>query len=484
MTHLFELMEKILAAEGDTVELEVPEENFNLLMLRVLQAKAGAGKKKVVFRATGDRGKRLLAALSGERQEEEQRLPEGRGKEPGKPVKAAQPPRRWRRVGLIALAVFAALLLLGGGAYGVFYYLPKAEVLLTLTPIPLVKEISVVADTAAKKVAVETGTLPGTAQVVEETGTKSTPATGTATVGDKAKGSVKFINCDPAASVTFTGGTRIQSVSNNLVYILDASVVEVPARVGSNCGEKTGAVTAEKIGPSYNLPEATNFEFLAGYSNTNYDAEAAAGAVTGGSSHEVTVAAASDQTKLLEELQQELVDKAKESIRSRSGIDEVVVDAAIKSEILEKTYSHALGEQADNVSLTLKIKLTTITYRGADIQELVSQSLASLVPAGFTLFPGETEIEPLSPVLEAEKLKFQAKISANVVPEIDEQKIKEDLAGRNPDSATAYLGSLGDVNAYELKLWPNLPSGLQRVPRNIGRITVTLVTEEVGPGGN
>ncbi|MDP1710347.1 MAG: hypothetical protein Q8L46_00170, partial [candidate division WWE3 bacterium] len=193
---------------------------------------------------------------------------------------------------------------------------------------------------------------------------------------------------------------------------------------------------------------------------------------------EVTIVSAADQTKLLEELQKELIDKAKETIHSRSGIDEVIVDAAIKSEVLEKNYSHAVGEQAEQVSLTLKIKLTTITYKGADIQEFISQALSTLIPSGFTLFPGETEVEALDPKLQESKLSFTAKISAQVIPKIDEQKIKGDLAGRNPQSAQDYLGSLGDITSFELKLWPNLPTSLQRVPRNTGRITVTLVTEE------
>ncbi|MEX0587385.1 MAG: hypothetical protein WD159_01340 [Patescibacteria group bacterium] len=203
-----------------------------------------------------------------------------------------------------------------------------------------------------------------------------------------------------------------------------------------------------------------------------------AAAFTGGSSEEVTVTSSSDQSKLLTDLQKELVEKAKETIKSRSGTDEVVVDAAIKIEVVEKTYSHAIGEQAESVSLDLKVKLTTVTYKGADIQELISQTLSSLIPSGYTLFPGETQIDPLDPVLKGSKLTFQAEVSAQVIPEIDKEKIKNDLAGRNAGSAQDYLISLGEVAAFELVLWPNLPESLQRVPRNTNRITVVLKTEE------
>lgn len=469
--HLFDLLEKIVAAENGEVAIEVPEEKFNLLMLRILRAKAKVKNKPINFQATGPRGKRLLAVLTGVLREEEQRPPEGQVGGSGKPVKMPRPPRKWRRIGLIVAAVLGGLLLLGGLVYGAFYYLPKAEVILTLNPIPLVKEIPVGADTAASEVDAEKGLVPGTLQVVEESGTKSKPATGTATVGEKAKGT---ITVNSIGDETCIKGTKFKEDDSGLVFLTDAAF-----SIG-NSETKDIEVTAEKIGSPYNLAVGKHFLKISGCTPGNSIEANNADPFTGGTSQQVTVAAAADQTKLLTDLKKELIEKAKETIHSEAGIDEVIVDAAIKTEVVEKTYSHVVGEQADNVSLELKIKLTAITYKGADIQELVSQSLATLVPSGFALFPGETQIEPLDPKLGKTKLTFQAKISAQVVPQIDQEKIKNDLAGRNPESALTYLGSLEDINAYELKLWPNLPSSLQRIPRSMGRITVTLITEEAG----
>lgn len=479
MNQLFELMDKILAVEGNTVELEVPEENFNLLMLHVLQDKAKAANKRIVFRAVGPRGKKLLSSLS---EEGERSLPAPSEKVQEKVVKTSHPHKLLRRVLLALFIIFAVVLLLVGAAYVALYYLPKAEVILTLNPIPLVKEIPVVADTSVDKVDATRGTIPGTSQVVEESGTKSTPATGTATIGNKATGTITFLNCDTSNTISFPAGTLIHLESNvSLAYSLDGAVSNIPKRVGGTCGSKTGDVTATKIGSSYNQDEGAAFNF-SGYSNTLYDASVNSGQlVSGGSSQQVTIVAAADQSKLLNDLESALVTKAKDQITSGSGTDDVVLDKAVKSEVMAKTYSHAVGEQADEVSLTMTVKLSTISYKGTDIQNLVSQSLSSLIPSGFALFPSETDISPLSPKLGSGKLNFQAKISAQVVPKIDEQKIKEDLAGRNSDSATAYLSSLGDVSAYELKLWPNLPVSLQRVPRDTGRITVTLITETVSP---
>ncbi len=469
--HLFDLLEKIVGAENGEVVIEVPEEKFNLLMLRILRTKAKAENKPINFQATGPRGKRLLAVLTGVLREEEQHLPEGQAEIPGKPVRIPRPPRKWRRIGLVATAVLGVLLLLGGLAYGALYYLPKAEVILTLNPIPLVKEIPVGADTTVSEVDAEKGLVPGTLRVVEESGSKTTPATGTATVGEKAKGTTTFTS---TVNQHCNAGARLKEDSSSLVFTLDV------ATDFAILAPQDKAVTAEKIGTAYNLTSGKTFHFLSGCNTVGSIAGQNSDPFTGGSSEDVTIAAAADQTKLLTDLQKELVEKAKETIHSEAGIDETIVDASVKTEVMTKTYSHAVGEQAENVSLDLEIKLTTITYKGSDIQELVSQSLATLVPSGFVLFPGETQIEPLDPKLGKTKLTFQAKISAQVVPQIDQEKIKADLAGRNSESALAYLDSLEDVNAYELKLWPNLPSSLQRIPRSTKRITVTLITEEAG----
>ena len=462
--HLFGLMEKILGAENGEVTIDIPEDNFNLLMLRILRDKGRRENKTIHFVATGPRSKRLIGSL-----ENGVDLPKVEREE--KAAAKKQPPAgRVRKIIMIFALALGILAVLGAAVFGALYYIPKAEVILTLSPIPLVKEIPVVVDADAEKVDAATGTVPGTSQLVEESGNKSTPATGTAIVGDKAKGTVTFTS---AQIQNCSQGTKIKEVSSGLFFFTDAALsFDSP-------GSKDASVTAEKIGSSYNLSAGKDFTVVSGCSVGGVSISGTnTAAFTGGTSEEVTIATAADQSKLLTDLQKELVANAKETIQGQSGVDEVVVDKAIKTEVLEKTYSHTVGEQAENISLTLKIKLTTVTYKGADIQELISQTLSSLVPAGFTLFPGETEIVPLNPVLKGGKLTFKAKVSAKVIPEIDEEKIKNDLAGRNGRSAQEYLNSLSDVNAYELVLWPNLPESLQRVPKTTNRITITLITEE------
>lgn len=454
MNYLFDLLEKILGNESGSVELEIPEENFNLLALRILQEKAKKEGKNLLLKATGSRSKRWLAASYEPPLGPQTKLGWGQA-------------LHWVKIPLI---LAFSLGIIGVVAYLLLYFLPRVTITLALSPLPLVKEIPVTASTGSTAIDAKTGTIPGTVQTVTESGQKSTDATGTATVGDKAKGTITFTS---AQTQSCSQGTKVQENSSGLFFFLDAALnFDSP-------GSKDASVTAERIGSNYNISSGKSFSVISGCSVGGISISGTnSAAFTGGTSQQVTVVAAADQTKLLGDLTSQLTEKAKTDLASQGGADETVVGEAIKSEVSEQTFSPAVGEQAKTETLTLKMKFTTITYKGADIQELVTQEVGGLVPDGFALFPGETKIETLEPQLSDKALSFQARITAQVVPKIDLEKIAADLSGRNLDSARQYLASIDNISSYKLEFWPNLPESLRRIPADKGRIKIVLETKQ------
>src|SRR3990172_12457344 len=188
---LYEMMEKILGAE-DGAKVEVPEENFNLLMLKILKSKARKDNRQLSLVTSGPKGRTLVRQI-GEKEED---LPKGE--------KAALPIKIKRKfalpklgkIGRIALFALAGLIVLGGITYWLLYYFPRAEINLSLRPIPLIKEIAVAADTSSEEVDGDKGVIPGKTRTAEESGEKSTAATGTATVGEKATGTVTLTSLE------------------------------------------------------------------------------------------------------------------------------------------------------------------------------------------------------------------------------------------------------------------------------------------------
>jgi len=211
---LFELLEKILGAEGDAVEIEVPEQEFNLLMLEILQEKAKKENKKLILNPTGSRSRHLVEQVS-----------KGKNMPPDEKESAPAKRRRFslpniRRVAMIPVLIFGILLVLGGVGYWGIYFLPRAEVNLTLNPIPLVKEIGVAAGIEAEGVDAEKGAIPGTSRTVEETGQKTADATGSATVGEKATGTIAL---DTTGEQTCSQGTKIRENSSGLIFLANSA---------------------------------------------------------------------------------------------------------------------------------------------------------------------------------------------------------------------------------------------------------------------
>ncbi len=264
----------------------------------------------------------------------------------------------------------------------------------------------------------------------------------------------------------------------NLTYKVDSDVTDVPKKTGSLCGTKTGSIIATEIGEQYNKGEGAEFDFLSGlndpYYNVYIDTDQA---VAGGSSEEVTVVSAADQDKLLKELKEELLEEGKSQLGQEAGLDQVVIQKAVKQQVVEETFPQEVGEEAEEAGLTLKMKFTIITYSQEDLNDYIAQVLGERVPENYDLFPGEMEIETLNPKLSKNTLEFSAKVTAQVIPKLDLEGIKADLAGRNLSGAQDYLSSLSNITSYEVRLYPNLPESLRRIPRNTERIRIELQTE-------
>jgi len=470
---LFKQLEKIVGTEDREVEIELPEERINLLSLKILRRAAERRGKILKLKATGPRGKRLVAQLGG--------LPEG---EEGDGSGLAMPVWRLRfkrfrpsfgaikRVGLVSLLLFGISLFMGGGAYWVVSFLPRAEITLTLRPIPMTKEFSVTADPEAAVIDASAGVIPGVSEAVRVEGQKTVPATGTATVGEKATGTVRFISSNVTESVHISQGTRIvEMVTGQKLAFITVAAVDVPPGDEAT----TVGVIAEKIGAAYNLEGGKLFEVEGG--KEKGIAAKNDTAFSGGESHQVTVVSSADQAKVLEELKAELLAEGKGTLESQTESGWVVIQEAIKEEELERSFLQNIGDQADTVGLTLKLELTTVAYKEADLEDFVAEALVDLIPDGYEIYPGEMAIDVINPEFAGGVLNFSAKVAAQVIPQLDLATIKSDLAGRNIAGAQEYLASLSNVVAYELRLWPNLPEWLRKIPRSTGRIRIELRTE-------
>ena len=381
--------------------------------------------------------------------------------------------RRW------PLAIVGGLLLLLTlGAY-VVLALPKADVKIIVEQRPLEREATLTASTQVAALDVDARKIPAQVKSATESGSSKTAATGTKAVGTNAKGTVTVFN-KTVSNKSFPAGTKIASSSGSTIQFTFDSAVTVPAATvidtGITFGQATVNVTATAIGPEYNLSANTSFIIL-GTPDTDANAKNSS-PFTGGSKRDVQVVAQADLDKLLSDLTTQLSDKAKTDITSLGGPNDQIIDKAIKTSIVSKTYDKKAGDEATEVTLNLSLSVTATVYSGQDLKDILSKTLEAAAPDGYEVSTEGQETSAELIAVEANgDLTFLGRIRANLIPKFDKDELARNLSGKKPQVAESYLQNIPSVVSYQVNIWPNLPDFFKSFPRDSKRIHIQVTVQ-------
>jgi hypothetical protein len=386
-------------------------------------------------------------------------------------------------IGLAGLGIITAIL----------WTVPKATVRLEVKAESMVQSFELIASPSATTIDAERKILPAVLIEVEEKGEKKGETTGKKEKGTPATGEVTVYNWtdDEKTFPAETVVTLIRVEGEKLKFLLDEELT-VPAQTASvsatpeertttyTPGKKTVSVTAEKVGEEYNLKSGSQFS-LAGLSTDEFLAQNSDG-FSGGKKEEVTVVTREDQNHLREQLEEELKNKAREDILSRTVGDQKLSEEAVAYEIVGEAFDKEIDEETEEFNLTLRLRSSALIYSQKQLEELVAQLLAEKVPANFDLSDKElvTEVSAAQ-IVENENgekmLQIFTKTKAAVISTVDEERIKQDLVGRGLVSAQKYLESVPGVSAVEISVFPPLPGPLTRMPRLASRIDIIVKHE-------
>lgn len=382
--------------------------------------------------------------------------------------------RRWP---LAIVGALALLLLLG--AY-VVLALPKADVKVLVEQRPLEREATLTASTQVSKVDVDARKIPAVSMSATESGTSKTTATGIKAVGTNAKGTVTIFN-KTVSNKSFPAGTKIATTSagTGMQFSFDAAVTVPAATVtdtGITFGQAPVSVTATAIGSEYNLGANTSF-FIMGTPDTDANAKNTS-PFSGGSKRDVQVVAQADLDKLLSDLTQQLSDKAKTDLTAQGGANDQIIDKALKTTVISKTYDKHVGDEATDVSLNLSLGVVATVYNGQDLKDILSQTLAAAAPDGYEVSPDgqETSAELINVEANGD-LTFLGRIRANLIPKFDKDELARNLSGKKPQAAESYLQAIPSVVSYQVNIWPNLPDFFKSFPRDPKRIHIQVTVQ-------
>lgn len=487
--NLFSLLVKLHGtAESEVIFLFPAQTGIlgNILNLKMLKLEGDRLGKTVTFKAEGEAGQNLIAALAEgptavSAGEAEVAQPAELAEVVSRPHFSLSLPRLWK----IGLGVL--LLLLVGGIVLSYWRVPRATVRLKVQSQELVKSLEVMASPSAQAIDFDRRIIPAVVIMVEERGEKTQETTGKKTVGDKSQGKVTIYNRTDAAK-TFGAGTGINypKVEGDNIKTLKFKLEEeatVPAQTSTVSAEtriyisgkaENVPVIAEEIGSDSNLPAETSFtvhnlpteQFLA--KNT--------ASFTGGEQHEVKTVTEDDQKALVAKLTEELKAKSAGSLQAKLVGDQKLEAGATNYKTTETKFDHELDDEAEKVKLDLTLEATALAYSQAQLVELLTKLIANFVPGQYTLTGSDQNVEvAVSKIDEQGRfLQFQAKVKGYVRPKFDLEKLKKDLAGQKLDQAQKILGSLAGVEASSISIWPPLPSFMLRLPHVASRILVEV----------
>lgn len=373
------------------------------------------------------------------------------------------PGGRKRLVVLIALCFF----LFTGGAMAFYWYVPKAKVTIYLTPKTLEKELKLIVDGEQKNIEVK--------------GENATSATGEKLVGDKAKGKVIIYNKTDIKKVFSLGAVLIGP--ENLKFTLDEEV-EIASK-SSEAGEEgeqiiygkaTAAITAASIGTESNFTGGTLFSFK-DYSTNLYSAKTEEG-LSGGTSRQVKVVSSDDTSLLLEELHEELKEKAETDLRENLSSEKEILTEGMEDKILSQDFSAEEGDETDQLKLELKIAFSALVYDKRDLRITLAESIKDAVPDDFVFDPEKTEIETEEVEVKENKAEMITKVKAHLLPKINFEEIKKNLVGRQFDDTQEYLRSLPNFSQADIEVTPRLLGRLKRLPRLGKNIIIETKVEE------
>lgn len=360
---------------------------------------------------------------------------------------------------IVIIALIAAYLLL-----------PKATVTVFVDPKVLEKETQIVADPSVTTMNEAGKQIAG--KVVETTvdGTAKAAATGKKQIGDAAKGAVVLYN-KTSGPKTFSQGTVLMG-PDNLSFALDTSVTiasQSAVEGGISFGKAAANATATTIGPEGNLAAGKDLT-IKGASADQYSAKVDT-AFSGGVSKDVQIVTADDQKKLLASLTADLKKQASEEIQGKLTGDMKILEETFNENILKQSFSKKAGDQASEFSLTLNLSLKGTAYSDTDLKTIVGKLVETTVPDGYDLDLSRTETQAtVSKVDKDGKVTFTAKYKAKLMPKLDLNKIKSQIAFKTPNDVESILKSNESVIGAGIKLSPDLPGPLQRLPllpRNI-----------------
>lgn len=326
------------------------------------------------------------------------------------------------------------------------------------------KEISI--DAQVLNVDFDKKIVPGQFFAREKQDSKTFSCSGILEKNTKAKGIIKVFN-DYHLSQTLVVNTRFISADGNLFYSKDS------LNVASGQSKEVEVIAAE-AGNEYNI-KPTTFSIPGLLGSARYTAVygKSSESMQGGAIANVSQVSQKDIDNAQESLFNELFSILKQDIQNTADPDFLILDQAIKSEILEKSFSKELEQEAKEFDLNMKVLVKGLAFKKDDINNFAKQWALEQAPENKKLKLNDLKIEYSIKDIDFEKgtISLKINVSADIFTDIDEQSLKYALSGKSLEESRILLSSDQEITKTRLRI---SPFWIKNIPENAEKIKIKL----------
>lgn len=393
-------------------------------------------------------------------------LPFKRSRGAGLPHQKLPSERSFKRLFFFVLVL---LVFIAAALFAAWWYYPKAKVTIFVAPRALreTKEVVMGEDVETD---FENLSLRAKPISLEQAGERTTSATGTKVVGEKATGKVTIRN-GTASGIKLKAGTVLKG-SGDLLFTLDNEASISAATSPSSPGSATLAASAESIGDEYNIAKDSTFS-VSNYPSSEVDAIADT-EFSGGSSREITAVSQDDLDKLEKELIDQLKEEGQSKIKEEIDGNQELITGSVQVEDIQREFNHKVGDESSTVKLNATVNFIALTVDKESLFNLAKDVLGATIPDGYALKDDQLNYSYDLISEDDGKFFFDVRFEANLLPQIDVEDITSKISGRYPSQASEYLSNVPGYVRAEIDINPPLPGRLATLPHVKKNINVII----------
>jgi len=374
--------------------------------------------------------------------------------------------KKWLLIGG-ALALLVVFWIFG------FMVLPKATVAVKTDSEDVNKRLDVTFDTNSTEVNAEENVVPSKVEQLQKVATQSVQASGQENRGETASGSIRMTvracapNLGDPASVP--AGTGVSAGGKTYITQQTATFTYNGGQ-GSCVNYRSGNIDikAQAAGAQYNM---NNGDF----SVTGRSEISASGSADGGSDNIVRFVTAGDIESVKQKLGSQVDNTAEDELAGKlEERDLFVIRDSFNAGTPEVTVSAKAGDQVDSVNATQKTTYSMIGVEKKDLEDLVTKNVEQDIDTQKQRVLNTGVDKAVFKLQNQQNNSAQVLMALDVTalagPKLDDDKIKEQIAGKKSGEVRDILKNYPGVTDVEVKL---SPFWVQSVPKSASKVTIT-----------